>query len=522
MYYDQGQVIATDITGNCYVAGFFCDVSSFGTTSLTSSGERDIFVAKLNSDGNWLWAVKAGGQLEDRSFGLAIDSLGNCYIAGYFMNTATFGNTTLSCHGVYDIFIAKLDTNGNWLWAKRAGGISQEYCSGIALDDSANIYMTGGFRYTASFGNTSLDSDDGDFDVFVAKLDTNGNWLWAVRAGGANNDLGSSIALDNSANVYITGDFLETAEFGSTSLTSFGGQDIFIAKLDLNGNWLWSTHAGSMYDDQGYGISVGNSANVYLTGHFKDTAAFGTTSLTSSGSDDIFVSKLDSYGNWLWSVKAGGTSTDYGYCTAVDSFDNITLSGFFHNTAYFGTVSLICQEHSDCFVAKLDTNGNWLGAASAVGYSDCGYGITVDSASNVYLIGLFFKTTLFGSIALTADWDGDVSTYYPDIFIAKLTMGETANQDPTIPDLSALSNLSDAYPNPNRRGETVIIKANIAERESGTLTIFNLRGQCVAVHQLSPGEQQITLDNRKLPAGIYLYKLKTRDKCISKKLVVIK
>ncbi|MFA7028830.1 MAG: SBBP repeat-containing protein, partial [Candidatus Cloacimonadaceae bacterium] len=204
--YDFGQDIAIDSSGNSYITGYFPGNASFGTTELTSSGGIDIFVAKLDSDGNWLWAQKAGGTSDDGGYSIAIDSSGNSYVTGYFHSTASFGNITLTSSGSYDIFVAKLDSNGNWLWAKKAGGTSDDYGYSITIDFSGNSYVTGYFYSTASFGTTTLTSS-GDCDIFVAKMDSSGNWLWAKKAGGTYSDEGWGIAIDSSGNSYVTGYF---------------------------------------------------------------------------------------------------------------------------------------------------------------------------------------------------------------------------------------------------------------------------------------------------------------------------
>ena len=300
----------------------------------------------------WQWAKQAGGTYWDEGCDIAIDSSGNSYVTGYFYGTASFGSTTLTSSGDIDIFVAKLDSSGNWLWVKQAGGTSDDYGLGIATDSSGNSYVTGYFRGTASFGNTTLTSSGQD-DIFVAKLDSNGNWLWAKKAGGTNNDEGRSIAIDSSGNSYVTGYFYSvTASFGSITLTSSGSYDIFVAKLDSSGNWLWVKQAGGNYWDMGYSIAIDSSGNSYVTGYFEGTASFGTTELTSSGDYDIFVAKLDSIGNWLGAKKAGGTLWDWSNGIATDSSGNTYLTGYFSGTASFGGINLTSSGGEDIFVAK--------------------------------------------------------------------------------------------------------------------------------------------------------------------------
>ena len=151
-----GDGIATDSDSNSYITGYFVGAATFGSTTLTSSGSDDIFIAKLNSSGSWDWAVKAGGSSDDNGLGIAVDSSGNAYITGYFEGTAAFGSTSLVTSGSRDIFIAKLDTNGSWQWAVKAGGTGNDAGRGIAIDSSGNVYATGYFNSAATFGSIAL------------------------------------------------------------------------------------------------------------------------------------------------------------------------------------------------------------------------------------------------------------------------------------------------------------------------------------------------------------------------------
>jgi hypothetical protein len=350
---EMGYGIAVDSSGNAYVTGEFSGTATFGSTNLTSSGSYDIFIAKLSSSGSWQWVVKAGGSASDNGMGIAVDSSGNAYVTGSFYGTATFGSTSLTSSGSQDIFIAKLSSSGSWLWAVKAGGSFGDYGRGIAVDSTGNAYATGNFKGTATFGSTSLESNGGQ-DIFIVKLSSSGSWQWAVKSGGSSgSDGGYGIAVDSSGNAYVTGIFAGTANFGSTSLTSSGGNvDIFIAKLSSSGSWQWAVKAGgSSGSDGGYGIAVDSSGNAYATGFFRGTATFGSTSLVSSGSYDIFIAKLSNNGSWQWAVKAGGSSDDYGYGIAVDSSGNAYVTGYFLGTATFGSTSLTSSGDADIFIA---------------------------------------------------------------------------------------------------------------------------------------------------------------------------
>jgi hypothetical protein len=254
---------------------------------------------------SYAWAQRMGGTGTDIGYGIAVDASGNVYTTGYFQGTVDFnpgaGTFNLTSAGLEDIFVSKLDALGNFVWAQRMGGTGTDIGYGIAVDASGNVYTTGYFQGTADFdpgaGTANLTSA-GDTDIFVSKLDILGNFLWAQRIGGIGTDQGLRIAVDASGNIYTTGFFVGTVDFnpgvGTFTLTSVGGYDIFVSKLDASGNHAWTQGMGGTSFDIGLSISADASGKVYTIGRFQGTADFdpgaGTTNLTSVGDDDIFVS----------------------------------------------------------------------------------------------------------------------------------------------------------------------------------------------------------------------------------------
>lgn len=292
--HDRGTGICVGADGNIYLTGFFTDIGTFGTFSLISNGCWDIFVAKIDSDGNWLWAERAGGIYNDAGNGINTDTDGNIYVTGFISNLASFGSYNLNSFGGNDIFVTKLNAEGEWLWAVQAGGSDYDYGIDICTDNLGKTFVVGSFSDTASFGNINLSSINND--IFIAKLDMHGNWLYAEQAGG-NGGSGKNVVTDIEGNAYMSGSFWGTANFGSYNLTSYGGGDIFVAKMSYDGNWLWASQAGSGHfhnADIGYGISIDADRNVYTTGKFSYTSIFGSLSLTSATAayHDIFVAKF--------------------------------------------------------------------------------------------------------------------------------------------------------------------------------------------------------------------------------------
>lgn len=353
------RAIAVDSAGNSYFTGSFQSTLTLGGTTLTSKGDRDILLAKLDGLGKPLWASSAGGSGTDKGTAIAVDGAKTTYATGNFVSTATFGSTSLTAQDSSAAFVAKLDAIGNVAAAVSAEATGDS----IAVDAAGNSFITGSFSETATFGSTTLSTSSMfNPDIYVAKLDSGGNFLWAVSGGGTGVDNGKSIAVDASGNVFITGVFAGTATFGPTTLTG-AGDDIYVAKLDSSGNFLWAVSAGaggSSLTGYDYSIAVDSSGNSYITGTFHGTATFGSTTLTSSGpGSDIFVAKLDGSGAFVWAVSAGGTLSDRCHSIAVDASGHPYITGSFSQTVTFGGTTLTSKGGSDIFVAKLGTNGEF-------------------------------------------------------------------------------------------------------------------------------------------------------------------
>jgi len=477
--YDDGFHITTDASGNVYTIGLFSGTVDFdpgaGTFNQTSTGQADIFISKLNSNGDFLWAKNMGGRGWDEGSGIVLDSIGNIYTIGYFEGTADFdpgvGTANLSSAGVSDIFVSKLDSSGNFVWAKSLGGpnpgIFGEYGIAMTLDSRGNVYTTGFFESTADFdpsaGIFNLTSAGGD-DIFVSKLDNNGNFIWAEDMGGASAESGRGIAVDANGNVYTTGYFQVISDFdpgaGTFNITPAGSLDIFISKLDGNGNFVWAQSIGSTGRDTGFRLILDASGNIYITGSFNSTVDFdagaGTFDLTSAGAGDIFVSKLDSNGNFIWAKGMGGTSDDLGIGIALDSSNNVYTVGAFQDTADFdpdtGIFNLTSAGLDDVFVSKLDSSGNFVWAKDMGGTGDdFGVGIALDSSGSVYTTGSFTDTADFDPGVGIANLTG---AGFDDIFISKL---EGSSSNPVTPVTIDIKPGSQSNPiNPKSTGTTPV------------------------------------------------------------------
>lgn len=315
---------------NCfYVVGHFWNSISYDSTTLTSIGGDDIFIAKLNDSGQCIWITQVGGSGNDSARDIVIDDLGNLYLAGSFSGSVAFGDFTLVSNDDESIFAAKMNSAGTWIWASQDSGNAS--CTGLAIDPTGCVYVSGSFAGTASFGGHSISSTVSLYtDVFVAKLDALGQWQWASRAGGSYSDFSGNIACDIEGNIYVTGGFKEQASFGSTILTCDGGpddMDVFLAKIDIDGNWIWANSGGSLASERANDVVIDRLGYIYVTGAFSAVASFGNFEIISNGSADFFVAKADSLGNWIWAKNNGGARSEAGSFLAVDRDANILITG---------------------------------------------------------------------------------------------------------------------------------------------------------------------------------------------------
>jgi len=236
-----GSSISLDATGNIYSTGAFGGtvdfdpgVGVFNLGATTSSG--DCFVSKLDECGNFLWAsipVTGSGY----GTGISIDAAGNAYVSGFFVGAIAIGNDTLGNTGNWSAFIAKYDSGGNAIWGRTPGGTGLDYGTGICTNGNGNIFVTGYFTSSyLNFGGIPVLNDNAGFDdVFIAAYDTGGNAIWAKSVGGQDYDYGMGICTGNNGKIYVTG-YLGSysVNFGNTTLTNKGSNDIFIARLGIN------------------------------------------------------------------------------------------------------------------------------------------------------------------------------------------------------------------------------------------------------------------------------------------------
>lgn len=381
------------------------------------------FSSTLRGQTNWLWG--AGSDGNDEALSNTIDLNGNIYTTGYFSLFARFENILLTSSGGGDVFILKQNAAGNILWAIKAGGNGSDRGTSVATDGAGNIYVCGYFSGTASFGSTQLVSSANTQDIFVAKLDAAGNFLWARKFGGNDVDLALALAVDKHYDVVITGQFKGNATFGSTLLSStvnpanyLPSFDIFLLKVDSAGNFLWVKQGAAKYDDRGLAVATDDSCKIYLTGQFSDTLRF-SNSYTNIGYNIGFLLKADSSGQDVWFKQF---IASYVTANSIAVFGNdVYVTGDFLGQLNIQNAPPVIVNNPNpnkIFLLKVSSTGSvtWVkceGSANALSSLD----VATDGFGNPFIAGTF--KCLFTDYSSLYDPAIFYSVGVRDIFLAK-------------------------------------------------------------------------------------------------------
>jgi hypothetical protein len=438
---EYGQAIASDPSGNVYVTGAFTGIVDFdpsaGTSTLSSlSGSQDIFLAKYDVNGAFLWVKQIAGTNTEKPFDLVADASG-AYLAGIFMGTVDFNPnaginniTSLGGGSDGDGFFAKYDVNGNLTWVDRIGSTGNDRVIGIAIDASQNVYVSG-------FIGANADMDPGapvvtfavagTYNAFFGKYSSTGAYTFAKQITGGYSE-GDDINIDASGNIYLTGSYATSNDFdpsGGTanlSTASLTQLDVFLAKYTSAGLYTYAKQIGGIGVDIGFQVVSDALGNVYLGGVFSSSCDFdptaATSTLTSAGQGDLFVAKYDVSGNLTWKNGTGGTTNDYCYGLGLDASNNVYITGKVQGTNVDFDPSLssalITASSSCMYIASYSSAGNYLSLSSPGNIASEGRGLLVNSS--LYVTGMFRNTGDFDFSASTANL---TSLGGDDVFFAK-------------------------------------------------------------------------------------------------------
>lgn len=525
-YFDSAQGLSVDQSGKLYITGGYqsnidLDIGA-GNYPITGTSGSDAFLAKYNNNGNILWGVKFSGTLDSSGYNIGTDANGNVYSVGKFFNTIDFNpgtgifnlTATPGPYSISDIYLSKLDSNGNFVYAKKIGGLGVKDPSGFKVDSNGDIYLSGYFNKETFFSDTvsliPTVGQDNIYDMFITKWNSNGNLLWAKQIGsGSIMQRSESMVTDSNGNIYLCGNFHETTDFDpSTSGTFFmtphtlGSTDIFVLKLDNDGNFVWAKNMGGSAPNSAKSIALDQSNNLTITGYFSGTIDFDPginnyflTCPPNSGYNP-FLLKLNSNGDFIWAKHLIGNG--YGSSVTINPNGNICITGKFNNTCDFSSGNSTAINStlggSDIFIAEYTNSGNfnWVKCIGS-NQDDIGNSVVADSFGNYFNIGDFYGNAYINNSLDTLNL---TSQGYQDIMFIKISSSNLSTDDFNRDDFSL-------YPNPSKNELYLTVPKAY---ENSVLAVYSINGQLLINSEL---KNNLNIDD--LATGTYIIKI-TNDK----------
>lgn len=520
-------MIKTDDSGNVYTCGTFYGTQDFdpgpSVFNLVSNGDGDIFISKFNSSGKLLWAKSIGGVSSDQFTSVALDSSSNIHIVGMYRSSVDFdpgaGSFVLSS-GVYgSLFVLKLDHNGDFIWARSFDGDGYNIPRDITVDHSGNVYTVGDMGTKIDFdpgpGSYILESN-GNFDIFISKLDKDGEFAWAIHLGDTSYSYAYRIMADTSGNIYIAGHYNGTVDFdpgpNSFIMSSTGYISMYLLKLDTAAGFSWVKQIGGTGETVCNGITADKFNNIYATGFFSGNTDFdpGTDSfIMKAPTQNAFVFKWDSAGNFIFSKRLGANYATYGTAIGLDHSGNIYTGGYFERNTNMNpdpdsSVYLYAAGEQDIYISQLDPNGKYLWSGSIGGnQEDRLYAICIDQAGSLFTGGTFTGIVDFDPGAGVYNLIGGAGT---EGFLQKLVLKETSTllRNDTYDD-SPVSIL----PNPTQNSFS-LTAGRIADLLD--IEVYNSKGILI-LHKKTAGGRNLIDLSEQVP-GLYFVKIFSGNKLL--------
>ena len=496
----------TDASGNTYSTGYYtmdCDFDiGMGEYVISHDTDYEIFVTKTNSDGVFQWAKSVGSISGDNGTAITADHAGNVYVTGVYQETGDFdpgeGTLNLTSTGSLDIFVMKLDPQGNLVWAKSIGGTDYESTTGIGVDNNGNVYLGGYFYFEMDFdpsGAEYLMSPAGSGDGFAVKLDPNGNFVWAKQFGGTEFELATGMKVMPNGDVYLTGNFTGTADFdpsGETfNLTTPADHDgLYLLRLDPDGELVTAMKVAQT-DNHLYGMSVdvNDNGTMALTGYFGGNIDFGVAQFTASDFYNGYVVKINPDGTNAWARYLNADLGSQSYDVAL-SGEEVLVFGFFSGTMQFDGESLGRVEGDNAqqnFLAKFSQDGSFVwahrfGGSNFIDTATMG----MDQTGHIYLSAAFENQVDLNPLPDSEQLAA--SEAFRDNFLVKIAQAELSLPGEQMHSVAL-------YPNPT----TGSVYVNSEDFEGSTYTISDMAGRIVLEGSVASGK----IDMASLHAGIY-------------------
>jgi len=363
------------------------------------------------AQGSYNWILQNGGLGNDIGYSIVYAD-NSIYVGGYFEGTVVFNNDTLTSVGSSDIFILRMNTEGDILWARRCGGIAADNIAGMKADNKGNLYISGSCTMYSDFGPTFL-LGFGNIDAFVARIDSSGTFRWALNCGSPSDDYGLRVGINPEGTlISFTGSYQDYGVFGPYSLEWYGYRDFFVAQVDSSGNYRWIFTDGTENSESGYGLDVDSLGNTYVAGYFFSNIWYiGNYVLYNSSSNaDCFLLKVSASGNLLWAKSYGGIEEDLPRPLLVTG-NSLYIAGYHYSSGNFLGLNLTGTGSRDTYVLKADTSGTGIWAFDGVSTQDdeC-IDIALTPNKDILASGAFAGQIQFNSTVHTSKGEYDAMT----------------------------------------------------------------------------------------------------------------
>lgn len=515
---------ALDAEGNIYTVGTFTGAvdfdPSYTSAMLFSKGENDIYIQKLGTKSNFIWALSYGSLYEDAVTSIAVDKKGDVIVVGRFIGTMDLDpgplKNNLTSLGAYDNFILKFNSSGVLLWGKSYGSAYSDYVYDVAVDDSGNIYSTGYFEVGADYDpgvGVATITSKGSNDVFVQKLNANGEFIWVKTFGGKGDDIGTSIALDAYGNVYTAGGFYDTVDFDpgpsnvSSAATGTFANDAFIHKMDRNGKLIWVKTFGGVKSELPVNMTIDRFGSLYSVGWYDGNADYdpGVGTYNLGAFYGSYLHKMDTLGKYYWTGIIEGASNGVIYDVATDKLGNVYTVGKYGDVAniVMGSANIFITSfgkiygNNDAFILKTDANGNLIWVKTFGNkYHDACNAIAIDTFGSIYTAGYFQDTVDFEPSTKVIKLGSNGGT---DVFVLKFVQKLTGQEEILSDGLITIA------PNPTKG--TATIQFDQTQQEV-TLIITDVQGR-INSQQTYQQLKQTQLELKGAP-GVYFLTIKTQ------------
>lgn len=469
---DQGYAVVTDNSSNVYAIGYFQKDIELGAFRLrVTEGSNDIYIARYDANGTVVWAMQSQSSSYIYGLSIASDHQGAIYVTGYFGESVRFDDISLTSSGYHDVFLVKLDEEGNVLWARRGGGKGEllgDIGRRVSVDLQGNVYLFGEFEGTASFGEFEVSAAGGQ-DVFLAKYDDQGQEQWVVSGGGSQSERGLALASDQQGSVYTGGSFQGSAVFDNEKVESTGIQAGFLTKYTNAGELVWVKQLSGSGEVIIRSLGVDKDQDLIFAGSFTNTIEAGELRVKAVGGEDFFLSKYSNEGTVKWIKGGGGNLTDRIYDVVTNEQGEIFVGGIFQHNIAIDDFRLSALGMSDALIAQYAPNGEarWVQPIGSTA-DDVIWDIAT-TGDHLFSTGSFFRTASFGlgkEIVLEAKTENKLDAFLSDTRVESMVSSS--------PDQSMAYSIR-VFPNPG--SGLINIELGQAANAIDTLVIYDAAGR---------------------------------------------